>query len=83
MNEMKYLELHGDRVAYRYFFPCGRCKACLARHFKSCPVRQANWLVSCEQWPHFQRGFGQYLGVRVVQLATLRAGKQSGDNRGQ
>ena len=34
----------GERVAYRYFFPCGRCKACLARHFKSCPVRQANWL---------------------------------------
>src|SRR5204863_507401 len=46
----------GDRVAYRYFFPCGRCKACLARHFKSCPVRQANWLVSCGQWPHFRGG---------------------------
>lgn len=54
----------GDRVAYRYFFPCGRCKACLARHFKSCPVRQANWLVSCEQWPHFQGGFGQYFYLR-------------------
>jgi len=54
----------GDRVAYRYFFPCGHCKACLARHFKSCPVRQANWLVSCEQWPHFQGGFGQYFYLR-------------------
>ena len=21
----------GDRVLYRYFFPCGRCKACLRR----------------------------------------------------
>src|SRR3989442_7423052 len=50
----------GDRVAYRYFFPCGRCKACLARHFKSCPVRQANWLVSWEQWPHFPGGFRPY-----------------------
>src|SRR6059058_3434940 len=27
----------GDRVAYRFFFPCGRCRACLARRFKSCP----------------------------------------------
>ena len=35
----------GDRVLYRYFFPCGRCKACLRRQYKSCPVRQANWLV--------------------------------------
>jgi len=54
----------GDRVLYRYFFPCGRCKACLRRQFKSCPVRQANWLVSCEVWPHFQGGFGQYFYLR-------------------
>jgi threonine dehydrogenase-like Zn-dependent dehydrogenase len=54
----------GDRVLYRYFFPCGRCKACLRRQFKSCPVRQANWLVSCTQWPHFQGGFGQYFYLR-------------------
>ena len=54
----------GDRVAYRFFFPCGRCRACLARRFKSCPVRQANWLVSCEVWPHFQGGYGQYFYLR-------------------
>src|SRR5262252_820615 len=54
----------GDRVLYRYFFPCGRCKACLRRQYKSCPVRQANWLVSCEVWPHFQGGFGQYFYLR-------------------
>jgi threonine dehydrogenase-like Zn-dependent dehydrogenase len=54
----------GDRVAYRYFFPCGRCQACLRRRFKSCPVRQANFLVSCEAWPHFQGGFGQYFYLR-------------------
>ena len=28
------------------------------------PVRQANWLVSCEVWPHFQGGFGQYFYLR-------------------
>ena len=54
----------GDRVLYRYFFPCGHCKACLRRQYKSCPVRQANWLVSCEVWPHFQGGFGQYFYLR-------------------
>ena len=54
----------GDRVLYRFFFPCGRCKACLRRQYKSCPVRQANWLVSCEVWPHFQGGFGQYFYLR-------------------
>src|SRR5207253_3214909 len=52
------------RVAYRYFFPCGRCRACLRQRTKSCPERQANWLVSCEAWPHFQGGFGQYFYLR-------------------
>jgi D-arabinose 1-dehydrogenase-like Zn-dependent alcohol dehydrogenase len=50
----------GDRVIYRYFIPCGRCRACLRRTFKSCPTRQANWLVTCDVWPHFQGGYGQY-----------------------
>src|SRR5688572_15617239 len=54
----------GDRVAYRFFFPCGRCRACLMRKTKSCPVRQANWLVSCEACPHFQGGFGEYFYLR-------------------
>jgi D-arabinose 1-dehydrogenase-like Zn-dependent alcohol dehydrogenase len=54
----------GDRVAYRFFFPCGRCRACLMRRTKSCPVRQANWLVSCEAWPHFQGGYGEYFYLR-------------------
>ena len=25
----------GDRVIYRYFLPCGHCRACLRRQFKS------------------------------------------------
>jgi D-arabinose 1-dehydrogenase-like Zn-dependent alcohol dehydrogenase len=50
----------GDRVIYRYFNPCGRCKMCLKRNFMSCPTRQSNFLVSCEVWPHFQGGYGQY-----------------------
>ncbi len=43
----------GDRVIYRYFIPCGRCPACLRRHFRSCPTRQSNWAVTCDVWPHF------------------------------
>ena len=27
-------------------------------------MRQANWLVSCEVWPHFQGGFGDYFYLR-------------------
>jgi len=54
----------GDRVAYRFFFPCGRCRMCLKGRTKSCPVRQANFLVSCEVWPHFQGGFGEYFYLR-------------------
>jgi D-arabinose 1-dehydrogenase-like Zn-dependent alcohol dehydrogenase len=50
----------GDRVIYRYFIPCGRCKACLRRQFKSCPSRQSNWSVTCDVWPHFQGGYGEY-----------------------
>ena len=37
----------GDRVIYRYFLPCGRCRACLRRQTKSCPTRQSNWSVPC------------------------------------
>jgi D-arabinose 1-dehydrogenase-like Zn-dependent alcohol dehydrogenase len=50
----------GDRVIYRYFIPCGRCGACLRRKFKSCPTRQSNCSVTCDVWPHFQGGYGQY-----------------------
>ena len=39
---------------------CGRCGACLRRKFKSCPTRQSNWSVTCDVWPHFQGGYGQY-----------------------
>src|SRR5918911_3549893 len=37
---------------------------CLKRNFMTCPTRQANWLVSCEAWPHFQGGYGQYFYLR-------------------
>ena len=52
-------------AAYRFTSsPAGAARRVLRRQFKSCPVRQANWLVSCEVWPHFQGGFGQYFYLR-------------------
>src|ERR671934_3026896 len=35
----------GDRGAYRYFFPCGRCEGGLGPLFQLGPVRQATWAV--------------------------------------
>ena len=35
-----------------------------AAQFMSCPTRQSNFLVSCEVWPHFQGGYGQYFYLR-------------------
>ena len=29
----------GDRVAYTYFYPCGRCHACLNKEPAACPAK--------------------------------------------
>ncbi len=50
----------GDRIIFRYFNPCGRCRACLRRQFQACPNARANLLKSCEEPPHFQGAFAQY-----------------------
>jgi D-arabinose 1-dehydrogenase-like Zn-dependent alcohol dehydrogenase len=50
----------GDRVAYAYFRPCGRCWACISGT-AACLVRYAHWLgVSAETPPHFNGAFGEY-----------------------
>ena len=54
----------GDRVIYRYFCPAGTAARAFAVQFKSCPTRQSNWRVSCEVWPHFQGGYGDYFYLR-------------------
>jgi D-arabinose 1-dehydrogenase-like Zn-dependent alcohol dehydrogenase len=50
----------GDRVIYRYFFPCGRCRACLQRRYNVCPNRMGHLAKSCEEWPHFTGAYAQY-----------------------
>jgi D-arabinose 1-dehydrogenase-like Zn-dependent alcohol dehydrogenase len=54
-------DLHlGDRVVFRYFHPCGRCKACLKRVFRACPNARAYLLQSCDTSPHFYGAFAEY-----------------------
>ncbi len=55
----------GDRVAYTYFYPCGRCYACLNNEPASCPAKIGRPLGP-SQFPHFHGGFAEYyyLGPR-------------------
>jgi threonine dehydrogenase-like Zn-dependent dehydrogenase len=50
----------GDRVVFGYFFPCGRCKACLNGKEWCCPRRAQHLVESCDVWPHFKGTFGDY-----------------------
>jgi threonine dehydrogenase-like Zn-dependent dehydrogenase len=50
----------GDRVVFAYFFPCGRCRACLNGREWTCPNRMHHRATSCEVWPHFKGTFGDY-----------------------
>ena len=53
----------GDRVVYRYFFPCGRCKNCLNDRSRACPTRY-EFNTPADQWPHFNGAFGDYFYLR-------------------
>jgi len=50
----------GDRVVFAYFFPCGRCRACLNGKEWTCPNRMHYRATSCDEWPHFKGTFGDY-----------------------
>jgi threonine dehydrogenase-like Zn-dependent dehydrogenase len=49
----------GDRVVYRYFYPCGRCRACLRRRTPRCPYAMRHRHPP-DVWPHFNAAYGQY-----------------------
>ncbi len=53
----------GDRVVYRYFFPCGRCRNCLSDKSRACPTRYA-FNTPADQAPHFNGAFGDYFYLR-------------------
>jgi threonine dehydrogenase-like Zn-dependent dehydrogenase len=49
----------GDRVAYTYFYPCGRCPACLGREPAACLVKIGRPLGP-SAFPHFHGAFAEY-----------------------
>ena len=49
----------GDRVVYRYFYPCGRCRPCLRRRTPRCPFAMRHRHPP-DVWPHFNAAYGQY-----------------------
>src|SRR5215203_722714 len=50
----------GDRVVFAYFFPCGRCRACLKGKDYACPQRASHLVQSCDEAPYFKGTFGDY-----------------------
>jgi threonine dehydrogenase-like Zn-dependent dehydrogenase len=53
----------GDRVAYTYFYPCGRCPACLNKEPASCPAKIERPRGPGE-FPHFHGAFAEYYYLR-------------------
>jgi L-iditol 2-dehydrogenase len=53
----------GDRVAYTYFYPCGRCHACLENQPAACPAKIERPLGP-SQFPHFHGAFAEYYYLR-------------------
>jgi threonine dehydrogenase-like Zn-dependent dehydrogenase len=49
----------GDRVVYRYFYPCMRCRACLRGRTPRCPTALRHRHPP-DVWPHFNAAYGQY-----------------------
>ncbi|MCA1833613.1 MAG: zinc-binding dehydrogenase [Actinomycetota bacterium] len=53
----------GDRVVYRYFFPCGHCGACLRGYSAACGANAGFQMRSSDAAPHFIGGFADYYYV--------------------
>jgi threonine dehydrogenase-like Zn-dependent dehydrogenase len=54
----------GDRVAYAYFYPCGRCPACvLSKEPAACLFKVGRPLGPSEH-PHFHGAFAEYYYLR-------------------
>jgi L-iditol 2-dehydrogenase len=53
----------GDRVAYSYFYPCGRCHACLVKEPAACPNKLERPRGPSD-FPHFHGAFSEYYYLR-------------------
>ena len=54
----------GDRVVHRYFYPCGRCRACLKGNDGACLIAPLTYISTCEQPPHFLGVYAEYFYLR-------------------
>ncbi|MEJ3657947.1 zinc-binding dehydrogenase [Actinomycetes bacterium KLBMP 9759] len=54
----------GDRVVFRYFTPCGRCRACLKGITRACPDARGYLRSPCTEPPHFNGAFADHYYVR-------------------
>ena len=50
----------GDRVVYRYFYPCGACPVCQRGFTAACKDAMPQLSTSCEEPPHFKGAYGEY-----------------------
>ncbi len=57
----------GDRVAFSYYVPCGRCPVCLKGAPHMCMSSLASPVRSCDQAPHFLGGFADYYYLKSRQ----------------
>ncbi|MBI3634633.1 MAG: zinc-binding dehydrogenase, partial [Candidatus Rokubacteria bacterium] len=53
----------GDRVAYSYFYPCGRCYVCLNKEPANCPAKIERPRGPSE-FPYFHGAFAEYYYLR-------------------
>lgn len=53
----------GDRVVWMYFYPCGRCPACLKGRHSECPMN-VMYSGPCEVFPHFTGPYADYYYLR-------------------
>jgi threonine dehydrogenase-like Zn-dependent dehydrogenase len=53
----------GDRVAYPYFYPCGRCPACLDKEPAAC-LQKVGRPRGPSEFPHFHGAFAEYYYLR-------------------
>ena len=51
----------GDRVAYQYFQPCGRCRNCMRGMSEACRESFRIQRGSLDEWPYTRGSFADYL----------------------
>jgi threonine dehydrogenase-like Zn-dependent dehydrogenase len=56
----------GDRIAYQYFCPCGRCRSCRRDSTPRC-AEGHRYRYPPTEFPHFNAAYGQYYYLRRPQ----------------